>query len=77
MSVSDARSTGQPNLKRQKQEKKKLKSANQILTHSQFHIKKKKMLSFILSFISFIPFFITYKFIQSYSFSEIKRERES
>ena len=33
------------------------------------------MLSFILSFISFIPFFITYKFIQSYSFSEIKRER--
>ena len=34
------------------------------------------MLSFILSFISFIPFFITYKFIQSYSFSEIKRERE-
>ena len=34
------------------------------------------VLSFILSFISFIPFFITYKFIQSYSFSEIKRERE-
>ena len=34
--------------------------------------KKKKMLSFILSFISFIPFFITNKFIQS--FSEIKRE---
>ena len=37
------------------------------------HKKKKMMLSFILSFISFIPFFITYKFIQS--FSEIKRER--
>ena len=34
------------------------------------------MLSFILSFISFIPFFITYKLIQSYSFSEIERERE-
>ena len=33
------------------------------------------MLSFILSFISFIPFFITYKFIQPYSFSEIERER--
>ena len=29
----------------------------------------------ILSFISFIPFFITYKFIQPYSFSEIERER--
>ena len=47
--------------------------ANQILTESQFHIKKKKkkkMLSFIYKF-----HFILYKFIQS--FSEIKRERET
>ena len=46
--------------------KKKLKSANQILTHTVPHKKKKKkMLSFILSFISFIPFFITYLFSHS------------
>ena len=69
---------GQPNLKRQKREKKKkLKSAklaNQILTDSQFHIKKKKKKD--AEFHTFIYKFhsILYNlFIQS--FSEIKRER--
>ena len=60
--------------------KKKVKvSQSDSHTHIVPHklkTKKKMVLSFILSFISFIPFFITYKFIQSYSFSEIKRERE-
>ena len=49
---------------------KSAKLANQILTDSQFHIKKKKkMLSFIYKF-----HFILYKFIQSF---RIKRERET
>ena len=70
---------GQPNLKRQKQEKKKKRVKVSQIGQSDSHRlivphqkNKKKMLSFILSFISFIPFFITYKFI--HSFSEIKRE---
>ena len=53
--------------KKTKTGKKKKVKVSQSDSHTLTvpHKKKKKMLSFILSFISFIPFFITYLFSHS------------